>query len=248
MRAQSSWQLDPVNYPPGLGTGEHPDVAPKTGRIISEPFLPFLEAWKLQKILLQERIADEIPDTLILTQHESVITLGRRTRPEHWESNRADLQAKGINLFHIERGGSVTYHGPGQIVGYPILRMRNFCPGPKLYVHQLEEMLIRTLREWNIFAFRHESYRGVWVERHGSGMEKIASIGVRVVRGVTMHGFALNVNVDLQPFSLITPCGIEGCRVTSMAEILSKPASLAEVQHTIIRQFSLVFGLPFLSS
>ena len=221
-------------------------TATKSGQVIAKPFLPFAVAWALQKTLVQERIQDSIPDTLILTQHEPVLTLGRRAKPEHWESSLSVFQANGINLVHLERGGSVTYHGPGQIVGYPILRLRNFCTGPKLYVHQLEEVLIRTLAGWGISACRHDIHRGVWVERSEEALEKIASIGVRIVHGVTMHGFALNVNVDLQPFTLITTCGIEGCQVTSMAKQLSKPVKVEEVQHTIIEQFSEVFHLPFL--
>jgi len=221
-------------------------TATKSGQVITKPFLPFAEAWALQKTLVQERIRDSIPDTLILTQHEPVLTLGRRAKPEHWESNMSVFQANGVNLVHLERGGSVTYHGPGQIVGYPILRLRNFCPGPKLYVHQLEEVLIRTLAGWGIAACRHDTHRGVWVERSEEGLEKIASIGVRIVRGVTMHGFALNVNVDLHPFTLITTCGIEGVRVTSMAKVLDKSVNVELVQKTIIQEFSNVFTLPFL--
>ncbi|MDR4493342.1 MAG: lipoyl(octanoyl) transferase LipB [Nitrospirales bacterium] len=220
--------------------------APESGQIAVQSFMPFAEAWDLQKTLVQERLQDRIPDTLILTQHEPILTFGRTTKPEHWETSRSLLQAKGITLFHIERGGSVTYHGPGQLVGYPILRLRNFCPGPKVYVHQLEEVLIRTLAAWDIYACRHDTHRGVWVEGSGNSLEKIASIGVRIDRGITMHGFALNVNGDLWPFSLITPCGIEGVQVTSMAKVLDRSLDMKEVQERIIQEFSTVFGLPLL--
>jgi len=124
--------------------------------------------------------------------------------------------------------------------------LRTYCAGPKLYVQKLEEVLIRTLSEWDISACRHERHRGVWVTGPDTRMAKIASIGVRIVRGITMHGFALNVNVDLQPYSLITPCGIDGCQVTSMAEVLSSQVDMKAVQQAIIRRFSEVFGLPFL--
>ncbi|MCA9470111.1 MAG: lipoyl(octanoyl) transferase LipB, partial [Nitrospira sp.] len=152
---------------------------------------------------------------------------------------------KQIICHAIERGGSVTYHGPGQLVGYPILRLRKFCQGPKLYVQKLEEVLIRTLAEWGMNASRHDQHRGVWAEGAEQRLEKIASIGVRVDRGITMHGFALNVNVDLHPFTLITPCGIEGVRVTSMAKVLGKSLDVETVQEMIIRKFSDVFDLPF---
>ena len=220
--------------------------AGQSGQILEPIRLPFAKAWNLQKNLVQERFLDRIPDTLILTQHEPVITLGRTTKPEHWEANRHVLEAAQIALYQIERGGSATYHGPGQLIGYPILRLRTYCPGPKLYVQKLEEVLIRTLAEWDISACRHETHRGVWIERPDTGMAKIASIGVRIVRGITMHGFALNVNVDLQPYSLIIPCGIDGCQVTSMAEVLSSQVDMKVVQQALIRRFSEVFGLPFL--
>ncbi len=227
-------------------TLNHPAGRPEPGQVLTHSFLPFAKAWDLQKTLVQERMQDRIPDTLLLTQHEPVLTFGRTTRPEHWETGEAALQEQGITLFHIERGGSVTYHGPGQLVGYPILRLRTFCPGPKLYVYQLEEVLIRTLAEWDISACRHDRHRGVWVEGPEQRLEKIASIGVRIDRGITMHGFALNVNVDLWPFTLITPCGIEGVRVTSMAKMVSNPVDVPTVRETVIGKFSEVFALPFL--
>lgn len=220
----------------------------QSGQILASSFLPFAEAWTLQHTLVEQRRQEMIPDTLILTQHEPVITTGRTTKSEHWQANQLALQEKQIICHAIERGGSVTYHGPGQIVGYPILRLRNFCPGPKLYVQKLEEVLIRSLKEWGISACRHDKHRGVWVKTPGERTKKIASIGVRIARGITMHGFALNVSMDLHPFTLITPCGIEGCQVTSMAEQLSQPVVVEEIPQTIIQQFSNVFGLPFLSS
>ncbi|MGD9852096.1 MAG: lipoyl(octanoyl) transferase LipB [Nitrospirales bacterium] len=218
---------------------------PEPGQVLATGFLPFAEAWDLQKTLVGDRKQDRIPDTLILTQHEPVLTFGRTAKPEHWEDSKAVLEEKGITLFHLERGGSVTYHGPGQLVGYPILRLRTFCPGPRLYVYQLEEVLIRTLAAWDIHACRHDTHRGVWVEGPEQSLEKIASIGVRIDRGITMHGFALNVNVDLWPFTLITPCGIDGVYVTSMAEVLSRSVDVEAVQETIIQKFSNVFSLPF---
>ena len=137
----------------------------------------------------------------------------------------------------------MTYHGPGQIVGYPILRLRDFCPGPKAYVGKLEEVIIQVLGEWGIHGQRIEQWRGVWVEDSQKTMQKIAAVGVRITRGVTMHGFALNVNVDLKPFDLITPCGIEGCQVTSMARIFGKPVDMDTVRQQIVHHFGEVFGI-----
>ena len=216
---------------------------PYPGHLLSIPFLPFAESLELQQSLLAKRLADQAPDTLILTEHEPVLTLGRTTKPEHWEPHWSELKNQGIHLHQTNRGGSVTYHGPGQIIGYPILRLKNFCPGPKIYVQKLEEVLIRTLSEWGIVGCRHESFRGVWVKNREGHLEKIASIGVRISQGTTMHGFALNVNVNLQPFALLTPCGIEHCVMTSMEKILGKPIDGTQVRGQVAAHFADVFRL-----
>ena len=222
--------------------------ASQPGMVMTFPLLLYAEAWKLQQSLATQRLENRWPDTLVLTEHEPVLTLGRTTKPEHWEPHWPDLRDKGIHLHQTERGGSVTYHGPGQMIGYPILRLRNFCPGPKVYVQKLEEVLIRTLAEWGIAGCSHELFRGVWVRTSASRLEKIASIGVRISRGVTMHGFALNVNADLQPFTLFAPCGIEGCTMTSMARELGKTIDLHEVQECVVQHFGEVFGIRWLKN
>ncbi len=216
---------------------------PINGNLLSIPCLTYAESLELQETLVSQRAEDQQPDTLILTEHQPVLTLGRTTKPEHWEPHWQELQAKGISLHQSNRGGSVTYHGPGQVIGYPILRLKNFCPGPKIYVQQLEEVLIKTLEEWEIVGCRHDSLRGVWVKSAEGQLEKIASIGVRISKGITMHGFALNVNVDLQPFSLLTPCGIENCKVTSMERILSQQVDSTQVREQIATHFSEIFRL-----
>ena len=213
------------------------------GHLLSIPFLPFAESLELQQSLVAKRLTDQTPATLILTEHEPVLTLGRTAKAEHWEPHWPELHAKGIALHQTNRGGSVTYHGPGQIIGYPILRLRNFCPGPKIYVQKLEEVLIQTLAQWGIVGCRHESLRGVWVNRGEDQLEKIASIGVHISKGITMHGFALNVNVDLQPFSLLTPCGIENCKVTSMEKILDQQVDTAHVREQVATHFAQIFRL-----
>lgn len=213
------------------------------GHLLSIPFLPFAESLELQQSLVTKRLADQVPDTLILTEHEPVLSLGRTAKPEHWEPHWSELNNQGIHLHQTNRGGSATYHGPGQIIGYPILRLRNFCPGPKVYVQKLEEVLIRTLAEWRIAGCRHESFRGVWVRNSEGHIEKISSIGVRISKGVTMHGFALNVNVNLQPFSLLSPCGIEHCVMTSMGKILGKPIDGTQVREQVAVNFAQAFKL-----
>ena len=213
------------------------------GNLLSIPFLPFAEALELQETLIRQRADEQRRDTLILTEHEPILTLGRSTKSEHWKPHWPQLEAKGISLYQTNRGGSVTYHGPGQIIGYPILRLRKFCPGPKIYVQKLEELLIRTLAEWGIAGCRHESLRGVWVKNNEGHLEKIASIGVRISKGITMHGFALNVNVNLQPFALLTPCGIENCKVTSMKKILCQKVDSGLVRGSLATNFAEIFRL-----
>lgn len=195
----------------------------------------YAQAWDLQHRLVEERVADRRLDILLLLEHEPVFTVGRTGKDEHWQ----ELAAKGLPVHRVERGGSVTYHGPGQLVGYPILKLRDHCPGPKAYVHLLEEVIIRTLAEWGIIGRRVEQWPGVWVGSEPD--EKIAAIGVRINRGITMHGFALNVNLDLAPFGRITPCGIAGCRVTSMAEQLGRPVDLPLVRQQVAEHFGRLF-------
>ncbi len=208
--------------------------------------MPYAEAHTLQEALVDQRLEDRCLDTLILTEHEPVLTLGRTTRPEHWEKGWAELRDRGIGLHQTGRGGSVTYHGPGQLIGYPILRLRSFCPGPKIYVQNLEEVLIRVLADWDITGRRHESFRGVWIKTDNGHLEKIASIGVRIVKGITMHGFALNVDLDLHPFSVLSPCGIEDCLMTSMAIELRTPVDRHSVRQQVIHHFGEVFGITWM--
>ncbi len=199
--------------------------------------LDYAQAWGLQRRLVEERVADRRPDTLLLLEHEPVFTVGRRGKAEHW----AGLEADGHPVHHVERGGSVTYHGPGQLVGYPIVRLNGHCPGPKAYVRLLEEVVIRTLADWGITGRRVEQLPGVWVG--DAPGEKIAAVGVRIDRGVTMHGFALNVDLDLAPFRRITPCGIAGCPVTSMAARLGRPVDLQLVRRQVAGHFGHLFDL-----
>ncbi len=199
----------------------------------------YASAWALQRAFLEERIEDRRMDTLIVLEHEPVFTIGRVCQREHCDEN--SLLKAGYPIYHVERGGSVTYHGPGQIVGYPILRLARYCAGPKTYIRMLEEVVIRTLADWGITGSRTEKLPGVWV-----GQEKIAAVGVRIIRGVTMHGFALNATVDLAPFARIVPCGIAGCRVTSMARLLGNSVDVLKVGQRITGVFADIFGLEWI--
>ena len=216
-------------------------VVKRPGVLLSYDQLDYGTAWDLQGVLVEERIADRRPDTLVLLEHEPVYTIGRTGQEAHWGGDERNLRDAGYPVFRVERGGSVTYHAPGQIVGYPILRLGHFCSGPKAYMRLLEEVVIRTLAEWGIAGRRIDKLTGVWVEQ--GNMVKIASMGVRVARGVTMHGFALNVMLDIAPFGRIVPCGIAGCRVTTMAALLGRPIDVSLVRRRIAAVFAAVFGL-----
>jgi len=198
-------------------------------------------AWSLQRRLVEERREKVQADTLLLVEHDPVFTIGRTGRASHWGHDESRLAAQGYPVYHVERGGSITYHGPGQIVGYPILLLARFCSGPKAYVGCLETVVIRTLAEWGIAGERREKQPGVWI--HGAPVSKIAALGVRIQRGVTMHGFALNVSTDLRPFREIVPCGIEGVHMTSMVEILGRHLDTRTVRGRIAAHFADVFGL-----
>lgn len=173
--------------------------------------VPYDDALALQRTLAEDRIAGRIPDTLLLLEHPPVITLGRGTRPTSLPIDAEALKRRGIDVVEIERGGDVTYHGPGQLVGYPIIDLQRHKPDLHWYLRQLEAMLIAALGTLGIPAGRNAGYTGVW-----TGGRKIASIGIHVRQWVTWHGFALNVTTDLSPFSLIVPCGIPDVVMTSV--------------------------------
>lgn len=203
--------------------------------------LEYGQAWALQRALVEQRAAERCPDTLVLLEHNAVFTIGRSGREDHWGYDERRLVQSGYPIYRIERGGSITFHGPGQIVGYPILRLASFCAGPKAYVRMLEELLIRTVANWGIAGRRIDTWPGVWVGL--SQPAKIAAIGVKIQRGVTMHGFALNVTMDLSPFRLVTPCGIQGCRVTSMADVLGHDIPMDRVRQRMAEVFAELFGI-----
>lgn len=218
-----------------------PNASRRSGVLVTfrDPVL-YSVALRLQQQCHAERLAGSRNDTLLLLEHLPVYTAGRATRPLHLRPEPASLDNVPIPIEAVNRGGSVTYHGPGQLVAYPILRLSDYAPGAKSYVHMLEEVLIRTLRRVGIQGYRMAKTPGVWVsDRNGDA--KIASIGARIDRGITFHGLALNVVNDLRPFSNIVPCGLDGCRMTSLAEILEAPVSMPAVYGHLIGEFSAVF-------
>ena len=176
-------------------------------------------------------------DILLLLQHPPVMTLGRSGKVENLLASETTLQEKKIQVIFTDRGGDVTYHGPGQLVAYPILNLRLLGLSVPDYVWSLEEVVIRVLARFRISAGRVEKLRGVWV-----GEEKIASLGVHLSRWISKHGLALNVNTDLGPFSLINPCGITDRRVTSMAQILGRSLPMGEIEKLTLGAFAEVFG------
>ncbi len=192
--------------------------------------MPYGEAWTLQKALAARRAQDRIMDGLILVEHDHVVTLGRRGTKE-------DVLEPGLPVFEVERGGEATYHGPGQLVGYPILRLPDRLEVKRL-VTDLEEVLLRTCADFGIESTREGPERGVWVRE-----KKIASIGLAVRQGVTFHGFALNVNTDLGYFLKIRPCGHAGTIMTSMEKQLGRTIDLEDVKASVIVHFQDVFGV-----
>ncbi len=196
--------------------------------------VPYDEALELQQQLVEDRRAGRIGDTLLLLQHPPVITLGAKTRhgPNHIVATPKELAAEGVTVFETGRGGDVTYHGPGQLVGYPILDLRPDRCDVHQYVRDLEELLIRTAAVFGITATRVPGLSGAWVGPAGRE-EKLAAIGIRISRWITSHGFALNVSTNLKHFDLIVPCGIADRGVTSLERLLGRPVSMAEVEDAV---------------
>ena len=198
--------------------------------------LLYKKTWNYQKELLKKRSNNEINDTLILVEHEPVFTLGKNADKNHILQNCPD----NIKTYHIERGGDVTYHGPGQLVGYPILDLRNYKKSISWYMRSLEQVIIDTLFDYNITANRKKGLTGVWCNN-----EKIAALGVRLSKWVTMHGFALNVNTDLKYYNGMIPCGIFEHGVTSMSGVLNKTVDYEHVKKTIIKKFLYQFSVDY---
>jgi lipoyl(octanoyl) transferase len=200
--------------------------------------MSYADALALQRSLVEERRAGRVDDVLLFVEHPHVLTLGVRGDGgrSHILASADALSSRGVEIHETGRGGDITYHGPGQIVGYPIVDLQPDRCDVHRYVRDLEEVLIRTAADYGVPAHRVDGLTGVWV-----GDEKLAAIGVRIARWVTSHGFALNVTTDLKYFDLIVPCGIAGRGVTSLARLLGRPVDRADVEDRISRHFCNVF-------
>jgi len=210
----------------------------KQGILIKAGRLDYQTAWDLQKELFERRLAGDIEDTLLLTEHPHTYTLGKSGQEENLVADEFALKRQGIEVFRIDRGGDITYHGPGQIVCYPILDLHHHYLDVHRFLRDLEEVIIQTLADYKIAASRVEGLTGVWVEG-----AKVAAIGVKVTRWITMHGFAFNVNTDLSYFGNIIPCGIIDKPVTSMEKLLGGQLEYVEVQDKVCATFEEVFGI-----
>jgi lipoyl(octanoyl) transferase len=212
----------------------------KPARLIDLDVIRYEPALQFQRELHAQRVAGEIPDTLLLLEHPPVITLGKAFHPEHLRFAREFYAQQGIELYPTDRGGDVTCHNPGQLVGYPIFDVSQHGRDLHKFLRDLEEVLIRALAEFGIEAHREASYTGAWV-----GDAKIAAIGIKVTKWVSMHGFALNVSNDLRLFQTIVPCGIADRPVTSMQQILGHEVPMGTVKQSIAKAFEEVFELRF---
>ncbi len=203
----------------------------RKGFFVDLGFCEYEPAWRLQLKLVELRSSLKIPDVLLLVEHDHVFTLGKRASLD-------DILETRVPVFRVERGGGVTYHGPGQLVGYPIISLDVMGLDVKQYVHKLEEVLVKTLRRFNVKAGTKEGYPGVWV-----GEKKVASIGIAIRNWVTFHGFALNINPDMSYFRCIRPCGMQPEVMTSLEELLGTSPRMEDVKEALIREFETEFSL-----
>jgi len=226
----------------------------KKVKITELGLLPYSQAWELQEEYFSNTIAikkqnrnshDPIltQNHMLIVEHPPVFTLGKSGKMEHLLINEEILKAKGIDFIKTNRGGDITFHGPGQLVGYPILDLDNFFTDIHKYLRCLEEMIIKTLSDFGLNGARSDGETGVWLDLDTSFARKICAMGVRASRWVTMHGFALNINTDLSYFDYIIPCGIKGKAVTSIAKELKHEVDTTEVKAAILKHFSEIFGV-----
>lgn len=206
-------------------------------------FIDYKEAWDLQHEIHTKRVSNEVEDFLFLLEHPNTYTLGKTAHKENLVGSENYLRENQISVYDIDRGGDITYHGPGQIVGYPIIDLNRWHNDTHKYLRALEEVIIKTCSEFGLDCERNEQHTGVWLADR-----KIAAIGIKVSRWVTMHGFAFNVNTDLNLFNGIIPCGIQDKSVTSLKKELGKEISVAEVKEKILNNFFDLFSYDELAS
>lgn len=226
----------------------------KKVKFIDWGLVDYQEAWNRQDTLFSQTVAVKsdnranstthpTPNHLIFTEHPHVYTLGKSGHEEYLLLDEAGLREKNATFYKINRGGDITYHGPGQIVGYPILDLDNFFTDIHLYLRTLEEAIIRTCADYGIEAGRYEGYTGVWLDADNGKARKICAMGVRASRWVTMHGFAFNVNAELSYFGNIVPCGINDKDVTSLERELGHPLDMDEVKNKLKKHIADLFGM-----
>jgi len=210
-----------------------------TWYVVDLGVVPYSEAWDLQARLVEARVSGSLPnDVVLVLEHPAVFTLGKRGGRENLLVPEAVLTRHGIPIVQVERGGNITYHAPGQLVLYPIVHLERAGIKVVDMVDRLEEVMIRTCADWGIRAGRNALNRGVWVD-----LKKIGAIGIAVRRGVSFHGMALNVNIDLTPFGWIQPCGLKGVGVTSIAQAAGRPVRVEEAVGVAVRHIEAVFGI-----
>lgn len=220
-------------------------IADNTCWVVDAGFLPYAPAFELQRRLVAARKTGVVPDVLLICEHPHVITLGRNGHSENLLASQHLLRQMNVEFHSTDRGGDITYHGPGQIVGYPILNLAAIRRDVAWYMRQLEELMIRATADFGISSGRKSGMTGVWFEHSVNGVlaeEKLAAIGVHLSRWVTSHGFAYNVSTDLRYFDLIVPCGIQDKRATSLDVLLGRTIARAEVLPRIVHHFAEVFG------
>ena len=225
---------------------KQPNETQQTCWVVDLGAIAYAPACELQRELVQARKADAIPDVLLICEHPHVITLGRNGKREHLRAGSRVLDQMRVEFHPSDRGGDITYHGPGQIVGYPILDLTAHRRDVRWYVEQLEEAMIRASAAFGITGGRSEGAHGVWVNMP-AGEEKLAALGVHLSRWVTSHGFAYNVSTDLRYFDLIVPCGIPDKRATSLEKLLGRSVARDEVLPHLVEQFGNVFNVNMVS-
>jgi lipoyl(octanoyl) transferase len=199
-------------------------------------FIDYKEAWDLQQVIHLKRVVGEVEDTFFLLEHPNTYTLGKTAHKENLIGTEDYLKKNQISVYDIDRGGDITYHGPGQIVGYPIIDLNNWYKDTHKYLRALEELIIKTCSDYGLNCERNPKHTGVWI-----GDRKIAAIGIKVSRWITMHGFAFNVNTDLKLFNGIIPCGIQDKSVTSLSKELGKEINISDVKTKLLNNFVELF-------
>ena len=200
-------------------------------------FIDYKEAWELQKEIFSKRVSGEVNDFLLLLEHPNTYTLGKTAHKENLKGSEKYLRDNQISVYNIDRGGDITYHGPGQIVGYPIIDLNSWNKDTHKYLRSLEEVIIKTCKDFQLVCGRNTKHTGVWIDDR-----KIAAIGIKVSRWITMHGFAFNVNTDLSLFDGIIPCGIQDKDVTSLYKELNRKIEIQDVKEKLLSNFKDVFG------